>query len=220
MKHNTSARSRAVSLFWLQSLFVLAAAGCGGGSDDTPATPASAPAPAPALPAIAAAVNLDDNHQVGTLFFPDGDTATGGQGATVMGVPCGPVDQTFHIHSHVSIFMNGQALAIPANIGRGGALTCTYSIHTHDHSGKIHMEGPAPTTFTLGQLFGIWGMPLTTTNVAGIVNLPLTVYITENATVTAFTGDPATIPMLSHRHIALVLGTPITEVPFFTWTAN
>jgi hypothetical protein len=175
------------------------------------------------LPTIAPAVNLDDNHQVGTLFFPDGDTATGGQGTAVQGVPCTTPDETFHIHTHLSIFMNGQALAIPANVGiiQTPTVDCHYYVHTHDHSGKIHMEAPVPTNFTLGNLFAIWGMPLTTSNVAGITGVPLTaVYITENNTVTPFTGDPTTIPMLSHRHIAIVLGTPITQVPFFTWTAN
>ena len=64
------------------------------------------------------------------------------------------------------------------------------------------------------------GQPLTATNVAGIDNMPIYFYITENGTVTQFTGDPATIPFASHRHIAIVIGTPITQVPFFTWTAN
>jgi len=168
-------------------------------------------------------VDLDDNHQVGTLFFPDGDTASGGHGDPVLGVPCGAAIATFHIHSHLSIFRDGQALAIPANVGiiSTPTLDCDYHVHTHDHSGKIHMEAPAPATFTLGNLFAIWGMPLTTSNVAGITNVPLTaVYITENGAVTQFDGDPTTIPMTSHRHIAIVLGTPITQVPYFTWTAN
>ena len=221
--------SRAAVLHWLPVLFVLAATGCGGGGD-SPAPPAAGPAPAPApappppLPSIAPAVNLDDNHQVGAVFFPDGDTATGGQGNPVLGVPCTDPNETFHIHSHLSIFMNGQALAIPANVGivqLTPTTDCHYYVHTHDHSGKIHMEAPAPQAFTLGNLFAIWGMPLSTTNVAGITNVTLTaIYITENGTVTQFTGDPATIQMTSHRHIAIVLGTPITQVPFFTWTAN
>lgn len=214
-----------VALHWLGMLFVVAASGCGGGGD-SPAPPAAGPAPAPApppMPTIAPVVNLDDNHQVGTLFFADGDTATGGQGNPVLSVPCAAPDETFHIHSHLSIFMNGQALAIPASVGivQTPTTDCHYYVHTHDHSGKIHMEAPAPASFTLGNLFAIWGMPLTTTNVAGITNVPLTaIYITENNTVTQFTGDPTTIPMLSHRHIAIVLGTPIAQVPFFTWTAN
>ena len=217
------ATSRAAKWHWLAALFLLAASGCGGGGDDTPAAgPAPNPSPPP-LPTIAPAINLDDNHQVGTLYFPDGDTASGGHGDTVSGVPCTNPNETFHIHTHLSIFLNGQALAIPANVGivATPTLDCHYYVHTHDHSGKIHMEAPTPMSFTLGNLFAIWGMPLANGNVAGITNVPLTaVYITENNTVTQFTGDPTTIPMLSHRHIAIVLGTPIAQVPFFTWTAN
>jgi hypothetical protein len=45
---------------------------------------------------------------------------------------------------------------------------CFYTIHTHDKSGKIHVEAAAPGTFTLGQLFAIWGQSLTNTNIAGL----------------------------------------------------
>ena len=213
-----SAATRSASLSLLFSATLATLSACGGGGDTPPA-----PAPAPAaLPTIAAAVNLDDNHQVGTVNWPSGDTATGGQGASVSGVPCGPVDETFHIHSHVSIFMNGTALAMPASIGilSNATTNCHYYIHTHDLSGKIHVEGPAPATFTLGQLFAIWGQPLASDNVAGITGLPVTVYITENGTVTRFSGDPKTIELKSHRHIAIQIGSAITQVPFFTWTAN
>jgi len=175
------------------------------------------------LPSIAPAVDLDDNHQVGNLFWADGDTATGGGGSPVDGIPCGAANETFHIHSHLSIFVNGDAKAFPAQVGipqLTPTTDCHYYVHTHDHSGKIHMEAPAAQDFTLGNLFDIWGQPLTATNVAGVTNLPMSVYIYDATTITQFTGDPKTIPMLSHRHIAIVLGTPITQVPYFTWTAN
>ena len=176
------------------------------------------------MPSIAAAVNLDANQQIGvtSTFWVDGDTATGGAGAVVQGVPCAAMVETFHIHSHLSIIVNGVAQAIAANTGiiTTPAPGCHYYIHTHDRSGKLHVEAPAAGTFTLGQYFAIWGQPLTTTNVAGITGMPLTIYITENGAVTQFTGDPTTIQLASHRHIAIVLGTAITQVPFFTWTAN
>lgn len=210
--------SRATALPWLSTLFLLAATGCGGGGGDAAPAP---PAPAPGLPTIAPAVNLDDNHQVGvnSTYWTDGGTATG---STVQGVPCtAPVD-TFHIHSHLSIIVNGTAQAIAANAGiiDTASLDCHYYIHTHDRSGKLHIEAPAAGTFTLGQFFAIWGQPLTSTNVAGVTNMPRTVYITESGHVTEFTGDPATIALQSHRHIAIVLGTAITQVPFFNWTAD
>jgi hypothetical protein len=93
-------------------------------------------------------------------------------------------------------------------------------VHTHDNSGKIHMEGPAAQDFKLGDLFAIWGVPLTATNVAGVTGLPMVVCVYDATTITQFNGDPTTIPMLSHRHIAIVLGTPVAQVPYFTWTAN
>jgi hypothetical protein len=222
-KQNCAGAPRARVSHWLPTLFVLAAAGCGGGgSDDATSPPAGGPPP-PALPSIAAAVNLDDNHQVGNLFWADGDTSTGGTGQTVNNIPCSASVETFHIHSHLSIFVNGDPKAIPAEVGIpqiSPTADCHYYVHTHDHSGKIHMEAPAPQDFKLGDLFAIWGQPLTSTNVAGVTNLPMVVYLYDATTITQFSGDPATIPMTSHRHIAIVLGTPVTQVPYFTWTAQ
>jgi hypothetical protein len=236
---------KAAALVCVAALFALTQ-GCGGGDDDpapaptpapapapapvpapapTPPPPAPAPAPAPnpPLPSIADAVDLDDNHQVGVTFWPDGNTSLGGTGQTIQGIACAPsLSGQFHIHSHLSIFVDGEQRAIPGHVGiiENATTDCHYYIHTHDHSGKIHIEPPVATTTTLGQLFAIWGQPLTATNVAGIDDEPIYFYVTENDTVTQFSGDPATIELRSHRHIAIVIGTPITEVPFFTWSAD
>ncbi len=32
-----------------------------------------------------------------------------------------------------------------------------HPIHTHDASGKIHIESPEPRDFTLGDFFAVWG---------------------------------------------------------------
>ncbi len=239
---------KAAALVCVAALFALTH-GCGGADDDpapaptpaptpapapapappapapapSPPAPAPAPAPNPPLPTIAAAVDLDDNHQVGTTFWPNGPTATGGLGQAVQGILCVPsLSDQFHIHSHLSIFVDGVARAVPGNIGiiENNTTDCHYYVHTHDRSGKIHIEPPVATTFTLGQFFALWGEPLSATNVAGIDDMPIWFYVTENDTVTQFTGDPATIELHSHRHIAIVIGTPIDEVPLFTWTAD
>jgi hypothetical protein len=237
--------NKAAALVCVAALFALTQ-GCGGGDDDPAPAPAPTPAPAPApappapapsppapapapvpapppLPSIAAAVDLDDNHQVGVSFWPNGPTATGGLGQAVQGILCVPsLSAQFHIHSHLSIIVDGEAQAVPGNIGiiEDNTTDCHYYVHTHDRSGKIHIEPPVATTFTLGQFFALWGQPLTATNVAGFDDMPIWFYVTENDTVTQFTGDPTTIELQSHRHIAIVIGTPVSEVPFFTWTAN
>ncbi|HVQ02841.1 MAG TPA: hypothetical protein VMT14_04935, partial [Burkholderiaceae bacterium] len=82
---------------------------------------------------------------------------------------------------------------------------------------RVHTEGAVAATYTLGQFFAIWGMPLTTSDVAGL-GVPLTkVYTVDNNTVSEFTGDPATIEMTSNRHIVLQLGSAITQIPVYTW---
>ncbi len=94
-------------------------------------------------------------------------------------------------------------------------------LHTHDHSGKIHVEAAAPATFTLGQLFAIWGQPLESTNVAGLAGMPVTLYVTDNnGVVTEATGNWSEIELLSHREITIQVGSPVTEIPNFTWSGN
>jgi hypothetical protein len=176
------------------------------------------------MPTITDGGSIQDAHQIGTTFFAEGPTATGGTGQAVAGINCAAADLTAAKFTHLSIVRNGEQLAIPGRVGivrdAAGNLTCVYSIHTHtnDRSGRIHTEGPVPATYTLGQFFAIWGMPLQTNNVAGITTDALTaVYVVDNGTVTQFTGDPATIELTSHRHIVLQLGTAITEIPVYTW---
>lgn len=203
--------------------------GGGGGSSQANPPPPSAPAPPPAPvpdpvpPLSSVIVDLDDNHAIGVERWPSGNTAQGGQGAEVQGIPCLlNMPEAYHVHSHVTIYLDGEAQSVPANIGihPQQPARCFYLIHTHDRSGKIHVEAEAPGTFTLGQLFAIWGQPLETDNVAGITGKPIVVYSTENATVTKVTTDWKAIELTTHKEITIQIGTPITEIPNYHWSAN
>jgi hypothetical protein len=171
-------------------------------------------------------VDLDDNHRVGIPHWPDGDSPSGAHGETVGPLECFPAapPETYHVHTHLSIFLDGVGLAVPEHIGivkLSPTEECFYTLHTHDHSGKLHVEAAAPAMFTLGQLFMIWGQPLGPDNVAGLIGKPIVVYVTDNnGVVTEATGDWNDIELLSHREITIQVGTPITEVPNFTWTAH
>jgi hypothetical protein len=233
--------SRNVRRAWFALLLGVALAGCGGGGGDSPTSapaavdppappapppppPPPPPAPAPTLPPLAAAIDLNDNHAVGADHWSDRDTSDGGQGQAVGGLECmASMDETYHVHTHLSIFLNGEALAIPAELGivpQTPTTECFYSLHTHDKSGKIHVEAAAPAVFTLGQLFAIWGQPLETTNIAGLTGMPVVVYVTDDGVVTEASGDWHTIELKSHREITIQVGTPITEIPNFTWSAH
>src|SRR3989338_7614264 len=60
----------------------------------------------------------------------------------------------FHIHPNLEIMINGQKYEIPTNIGINS--TCMNALHTHDNSGKIHVESPEKRDFTLSDFFAVW----------------------------------------------------------------
>ena len=62
-----------------------------------------------------------------------------------------------HIHPMLSIFIEDQPVNIPANIGIDP--NCMKAIHTHDESGKLHLEYPEVHEFVLGDFFANWNMP-------------------------------------------------------------
>lgn len=70
-----------------------------------------------------------------------------------------------HIHSFLTITVDGQAQTIPAGIGirTDGNLP----LHTHDAGGIIHVESTNLEPFRLRDFFRIWGEPLSKTNVLG-----------------------------------------------------
>jgi len=147
-------------------------------------------------------------------------------GETIDGLECYPgIDPptTYHVHSHVSVFLDGQQIAVPGQIGivpqpAGGH--CFYAIHTHDKSGKIHVEAAAPGMFTLGMLFEIWGQPLQGDNFAGITGKEVVVYLTDAGVVSKATGEWKDIELSTHREVTVQIGSAITEIPNYTWSAN
>ncbi len=70
-------------------------------------------------------------------------------------VQCNVNEQlAFHIHAHLSMYINGQSIPLPALIGITN--TCFYWVHTHDTSGIIHIESPIQAKFTLGTFLQLW----------------------------------------------------------------
>lgn len=63
-----------------------------------------------------------------------------------------------HIHPELTIRVKGESLVIPANIGIDNG--CMHPIHTHDDSGKIHLEFKKARDVRLGEFFEMWGKKL------------------------------------------------------------
>lgn len=145
-------------------------------------------------------------------------------GQTVDGIQCQTDEQTVvHVHTHLTVFVNGQARVIPYGIGipgfqavqlQGGPFVetgdCFYWLHAHANDGIIHVESPSTSdTFTLGQFFNEWGQPLSSTAI-GPATGKLTVFFTSpGKPAQIYTGNPANLPLGDHYQIQVDVGTPI-----------
>ena len=156
-------------------------------------------------------------------------TSTKATGQAVDGISCQTSEQTlFHIHTHLTIFVNGQQRQVPAGIGIPGAVaeqtatgpfidsgTCFYWLHTHAADGIIHIESPVQRTYTLGEFFDEWGQPLRADQ-AGPAKGKVTVLVNGKV----FTGDPRDVPLGSHENLQLDVGTPLIAPVSIDWSGT
>lgn len=145
-------------------------------------------------------------------------TATAAAGAAVDGISCQRTEQTiFHIHAHLTIFVNGSPRQVPAGVGipaaqsqntaQGpfiGSGTCFYWLHTHAADGIIHIESPVHRTYTLGNFFDVWGQPLGPHQVGPATGPVIAIYNGKR-----YVGNPRDIPLNAQAQIQLEVGTPL-----------
>jgi hypothetical protein len=139
-------------------------------------------------------------------------------GQDVDGISCQTSEQTlFHIHAHLTVFVNGTARQVPAAIGIPGAQAqataagpfieqgkCFYWLHTHAADGIIHIESPVQRNYTLGNFFDEWGQPLSASRVGPASGHVVALYNGQ-----VFQGNPRDIPLTAHGQIQLEVGTPL-----------
>jgi hypothetical protein len=76
----------------------------------------------------------------------------------VDGIYCDSLEQTaYHIHAHLTIYIDGNPVSIPQGIGIASDQSCFYWLHTHSSDGVVHIEFPKQGSPTLGNFLDIWG---------------------------------------------------------------
>ena len=123
----------------------------------------------------------------------------------------------FHIHAHLTVFVDGMPRRVPYGIGIPGAQvsptpagpylgagSCFYWLHTHAADGIIHIESPVTRTYTLGNFFDIWGQPLGPDQVGPAQGHVVAIYNGQ-----VYQGNPRDIALTAHAQIQLQVGTPL-----------
>ena len=132
---------------------------------------------------------------------------------SAIGLPALSAEGTaLHIHQHLDLYVNGTKEVVPAQIGIVTSPQVVFSpLHTHDTSGIIHVESPTVRSFTLGELFDVWGVRFTPTCIGGYCaqgDRTLRVYVDGQLA----TGDPTTLELFAHEEIVVTYGTK-AELP-------
>jgi hypothetical protein len=135
-------------------------------------------------------------------------------------ITCDPSEQlAYHIHAHLTLYINGQPLTLPSQIGIAPDQSCLYWLHVHDTTGVIHIEAPANQAnhiFSLGNFIDEWATVFPTLGYPSQLDLSgWTAYVNG----TLYKGDFHKIPLQAHAIITLVYNSP-NAVPDTTYNWN
>jgi hypothetical protein len=147
---------------------------------------------------------------------------------TVDGIRCQSNEALrMHVHTHLTLFVDGKPRKLPAGIGIWPPLPakevaagqffvtpryCFSWLSTHFADGIVHTEAPVLRSFVLGELFDVWGQPLSRTRL-GPERGPVTAIVNGKV----WTGDPRKIPLVSHTQIQLEVGRPLVAPQTVDW---
>lgn len=128
-----------------------------------------------------------------------------------------PVGGALHVHSHLSLFVDGEEVSVPADIGVSDIHA---PLHSHDETGVVHVESANPdATFTLGEYFDVWGVRLSSSCLGGYCEQgrrSLRVFVDGEE----YTGDPRQIELADQEEITVAYGTDEDvpdPLPTYNW---
>jgi hypothetical protein len=154
--------------------------------------------------------------QASTTTSPDSSPVNTQMYPPVDNISCNSEQSAYHVHVHLSLYINGAAVPVPQNLGIAPDQSCFYWLHTHDTTGVIHVEAPKKDVFTLGTFFREWQeqfpqlqYPLQLDQTSG-----WTVYVNGKP----YNGDFRKISLDAHALITMAYNTPgVTPDTQYNW---
>jgi hypothetical protein len=223
MSSRSSARR---SLFVAATLgsaaFAVATGGCASGSS-VPGAHRPSPASSGRLPASYQPRQLG----LGPAFRPGplGAAARAARPVPALGarppLRCGP-ESASRFGAHVELFVNGRVVGVPAGIGiappqrRDGARVtggrCSYPLRTTEPTGVIEVSAGGARPL-LGDLFAVWGQPLSQRRLAGFRagRGGVRAYVDGRR----FADDPRRLALSPHAQIVLEVGGLVAPHPVY-----
>jgi hypothetical protein len=134
--------------------------------------------------------------------------------------------------AHIELFAHNRVVIVPAGIGlmpplriRGAFVRgwrCAYPLRTMDPTGLVLLDRGG--RYTLGDLFDLWGQPLSRTLMASFrVSAHENVSVFINGRL--WMGDPRKAPVVRHAQVTIEVGAPVRPhssyvFPSLAWTSS
>ncbi|HZO73462.1 MAG TPA: hypothetical protein VFB60_14780 [Ktedonobacteraceae bacterium] len=136
-------------------------------------------------------------------------------------ISCQGAEQlAFHIHAHLSIYINGSPVQVSQGVGIAQDQSCFYWLHTHDSTGVIHIESPNPgAVYTLGTFVHLWAEQFPELQYPS--QLDLTSGWVAYVNGQQYKGDFHKIPLTEHELITIAYNSPgIQPDTTYSWGAG
>lgn len=129
------------------------------------------------------------------------------------GLPLGAMGMAEHYHAQLTVTVDGQPVPVPANIGVDPTTGAMSYLHTHTPDGVVHVEaGTVGQRFTLGQLFTLWDVRLTATQLGSLrADDTDTLRLFVNGT--QHPGNPARVRLRPDQQLVLSFGPADAPAP-------
>jgi hypothetical protein len=157
-------------------------------------------------------------------------------GQAVDGIEC-QANEAFVMHDHTALdlYVDGAQVSVPAGVGivappptvaqaSSGLTTCLYALHVHQgEPNLVHIESPVKKSYTVGELFDIWGKQLTDTSFMGHPidaqhKLTIEVYDESGKLVQTYTGKPRDLAFTNRQTIVFKYNSPNVKPALFDWS--
>jgi hypothetical protein len=116
-------------------------------------------------------------------------------------------DTILHHHVRLWIYVDGQPVVVPKEVGYSQALQVFSPLHTHDDTGTVHVESADPQFQpVLEQFMDVWGLYFTPTCLGDACNegdRQLRVFLDGQQ----YTGDPTLLPLTDQAAVVITMGT-------------
>jgi hypothetical protein len=116
-------------------------------------------------------------------------------------------ESILHHHVRLWIFVDGEPVVVPPEVGFSRQLRVFSPLHTHDATGTVHVESADPDFQpVLGQFMDVWGLYFTPTCLGDSCtdgDRALRVFVDGQE----YTGDPTLLPLTDQAAVVITMGT-------------